>query len=41
MKQKGEREQGNGETEREQACVYVCALIETNDSLDQHPQQHR
>jgi hypothetical protein len=40
VKQKeGEREQGNGETERERACV--CPLIETNDSIDQHPQQPR
>ncbi len=40
MKRKeGEREQGNGETERERARV--CALIETNSSVDQHPQQRR
>ena len=37
MKQKeGEREQDSGETERE--CVCVCVLIETDDSVDQHPQ---
>ncbi len=34
----GEREQGSRETERERASV--CALIETNNSIDQHPQQH-
>ncbi len=41
MKRKdGEREQGRGETERERECVCVCVgvLIETDDSVDQHPQ---
>ncbi len=37
MKRKdGEREQGRGETERQSVCVRV--LIETDDSVDQHPQ---
>ncbi len=37
MKRKdGGREQGSGETERDSVCVFV--LIETNDSVDQHPQ---
>ncbi len=26
------------ETERERERVCVCALVETNDSVDQHPQ---
>ncbi len=36
----GEREQGSGETERERVCVCVCVrvLIETDDSVAQHPQ---
>jgi hypothetical protein len=42
VKQKeGVRKQGSGETERERAFVCVCALIETNDSVDQHPQQRQ
>ncbi len=37
MKRKdGEREQGSRETERDRVCV--CVLIETDDSVDQHPQ---
>jgi hypothetical protein len=38
-RKEGEIEQGSGETERERACV--CALIKTNNSVDQHPQQRR
>jgi hypothetical protein len=34
----GEREQGGGETERENVCVCERVLIETDDSVDQHPQ---
>ncbi len=34
----GEREQGSGETERERESVCVRVLIETDDSIDQHPQ---
>jgi hypothetical protein len=36
-RKEGERDQGSGETERERACV--CALIKTNNNIDQHPQQ--
>ncbi len=37
MKRKGEeREQTNGETERERACV--CMLVGTEDSVSRHPQ---
>ena len=37
LKRKGEeREQTDGETERERACV--CALVDTDDSISQHPQ---
>jgi len=39
LKRKGEeREQTDGETERERACVCVCALVDTTDSVGQHPQ---
>jgi hypothetical protein len=37
LKRKGEeREQTDGETERERACV--CVLVDTDDSVGQHPQ---
>ncbi len=37
LKRKGEvREQTDGETERERACV--CVLVNTDDSIGQHPQ---
>ena len=34
----GERKQGSGETDRERESVCVRVLIETDDSIDQHPQ---
>jgi hypothetical protein len=39
MKQKGEeREQTDGETERESKRVCVCVLVDAKDSVGRHPQ---